>query len=192
MCVSGLFNRRRRLRALPALLAACCGINLLAAAAPAQGREASLRAEFVYRFATLTTWPAAAFGPGGDSACIAVIGDEKFANALQKTIEGKQLHGREIVVKYLENREVGHACQVLFLAGSQAEHIADAVRVVSARPVLTVSDADSFVEQGGMIQLLSVNNKLGFAINRGAAARSELRISSKLLRLATRVTNDVP
>ena len=192
MRISSQLNRGRRLRALPALIAVCCGIDLLAAAAPAQGREASLRAEYVYRFATLTTWPAAAFGPGGEAACIAVIGDEKFADALQKTVEGKQLHGRELVVKHLENRDVGHACQVLFLAGSQAEHLADAVRTVSARPVLTVSDADSFVERGGMIQLVPVDNKLRFAINRGAAARSELRISSKLLRLATRVTDDVP
>lgn len=174
------------------LIAVCCGIDLLVAAAPARGGDAALRAAFVYRFATLTTWPAAAFGPGGEAACIAVIGDEKLANALQKTVEGKRLHGRKIAVKYLESRDVAHACQVLFLDGSQSEHLVDAVRAVSARPVLTVSDADSFVEQGGMIQLLPVDKKLRFAINRGAAARSELRISSKLLRLATRVTDDVP
>jgi hypothetical protein len=184
---SGLKNRGDRLRALLAVVATFC---VIAVAAPAQGHQAALRAEFVYRLATLTTWPASAFGPSGVAACIAVIGDEPMARALQKTVEGKRLHGREIAVKHLEERDVRHGCQVVFLGESQAEHLSEAVEVVSARPVLTISDADSFVDQGGMIQLVSVKNRLRFSINRRAALRSELKISSKILRLATRVIDD--
>ena len=54
------------------------------------------------------------------------------------------------------------------------------------KPVLTVSDADDFTKQGGIIQLRLVDRKIRFEINVDAAERAGLNISSKLLSLATR------
>ena len=50
--------------------------------------------------------------------------------------------------------------------------------------VLTVGDLDGFLDEGGMIQFLTENDRVRFAINANAAGRAKLKISSKLLSLA--------
>ena len=43
---------------------------------------------------------------------------------------------------------------------------------------------DHFAERGGMINFIIKNNKVSFEVNPEAATEANLRISSKLLRLA--------
>jgi YfiR/HmsC-like len=50
--------------------------------------------------------------------------------------------------------------------------------------VLTVADMDGFLDEGGMIQFLSEDDRVRFAIDVDAAGRATLKISSKLLSLA--------
>jgi hypothetical protein len=51
-----------------------------------------------------------------------------------------------------------------------------------------VSDADDFIERGGMIQLATSQGKIRLRINASAAKSATLTISSKLLRAADLVT----
>jgi hypothetical protein len=51
---------------------------------------------------------------------------------------------------------------------------------------LTVGDTDRFVETGGMINFVKEGKKIRFEINEAAAKRAGLRVSSKLLSLASR------
>ena len=50
---------------------------------------------------------------------------------------------------------------------------------------LTVGEAAGFGARGGIINLTRQQNKLRFEVNLDAAARTHLKISSKLLSLAT-------
>jgi hypothetical protein len=50
-----------------------------------------------------------------------------------------------------------------------------------------VSEVEDFLEQGGAVQFVPDGNKVRFEINLGAARRSGLNISSKLLSLARAV-----
>ena len=49
---------------------------------------------------------------------------------------------------------------------------------------LTVGEVKGFAEQGGIINLTREENRLRFEVNIDAAAKSRLKISSKLLALA--------
>jgi hypothetical protein len=53
---------------------------------------------------------------------------------------------------------------------------------------LTVADTEGFLEVGGMIQFLSANEQVHFAINVDAVSKSRLKVSSKLLSLAKSIT----
>jgi hypothetical protein len=59
-------------------------------------------------------------------------------------------------------------------------------------PILTVGDAADFIGRGGMIRFAEVANRIRFEINPGAAERSGLRVSSRLLRLAEIVDAPAP
>ena len=50
--------------------------------------------------------------------------------------------------------------------------------------VVTVADLDGFARAGGVIQFVLEEGRVRFWINRGAAARSGVRLSSRLLALA--------
>ena len=50
--------------------------------------------------------------------------------------------------------------------------------------VLTISDLDNFAYAGGIVQLITLEDKIRFEINLKSAQRAKLKISSKLLKLA--------
>jgi hypothetical protein len=56
------------------------------------------------------------------------------------------------------------------------------------RATLTVGDADTFLDQGGMIQFYSQDNRVRLRINLDAATAAGLTLSSKLLRPAQVIT----
>ena len=59
--------------------------------------------------------------------------------------------------------------------------------------MLTVGDTGGFLEQGGIVNFVLEGTKVRFEISQEAAQRAGIRISSRLLRLATRVvTNPRP
>ena len=74
-------------------------------------------------------------------------------------------------------------CNALYLGAS----FASADTPVREPEVLTISDAKSFAEHGGMIELFTENHRLRFLINVENAHQAGLRISSDLLKLAAGV-----
>jgi hypothetical protein len=75
-------------------------------------------------------------------------------------------------------------CQILYV-GSVDPPVADEVieRVQDA-PVLTVGTVDAFTSRGGVAHSFVQDGHMRVAINRAAAERGGLRISSRLLALA--------
>jgi len=76
---------------------------------------------------------------------------------------------------------------LLFIRSSEKEQIGAIIDSLRGAPVLTVSDADGFLETGGMINLVVRNNKVRWAINRTALNSAGLQLNAKLLQLAVRV-----
>ena len=65
-----------------------------------------------------------------------------------------------------------------------AHHIVRRLASLRGSSVLTVADVYGFLDGGGMIQFLTENNHVRFAINVDSATRARLKVSSKLLSLA--------
>jgi len=177
-----------------------CGLSFAAAlalawisASPTQAsasaRETLLKAEFVYRFASMTKWPETALPSSDEPFRIGVIGDDEFARALESAVEGKRLDDRSIQIEVLAGTPSKPCCQVVYLASGRANELQELLKLSRSGHVLTVSDDSRFVDRGGMIQIDRDGNRLRFSINRGSATDSNLAISSKLLRLASRVVD---
>lgn len=60
-----------------------------------------------------------------------------------------------------------------------------ALQAAAGTPVLTIGDADGFVEQGGIIGLHVEQSRIAFIVNLSASARAGIGISAQLLQLAT-------
>lgn len=155
--------------------------------------ESHLKALFLYNFAKFVDWPSNAFSQADSPLVIGIIGDNPFEDYLERTIEKKKINEHPLVVKPFKSlAEVraaveSRALHMLFIDRSSPERISTVLDTLKEFSVLTVSDADSFFEAGTMINFVRVEDKVGFAINNGAARKVNLGISSKLLSLAKRV-----
>ena len=58
------------------------------------------------------------------------------------------------------------------------------IEYLKGRHVLTIGETTDFARMGGVINFIRVKNKIRFEINVAAAKQANLKISSKMLKLA--------
>jgi hypothetical protein len=146
--------------------------------------EYRLKAAFIYHFPQFVEWPPTAL-EGRATVDLCVLDPNPFGGVLEDLAEGEALAGRPLAVRRVDVNATDN-CQVLYLPGSVTNRKVILQRV-SRLPVLTVSDAPEFLDEGGTVLLRVVSNRVRFEVNVGAAETAGLRISPQLLRLALRV-----
>jgi hypothetical protein len=155
------------------------------AGAQAAATEYAVKAAFLYNFTKFVEWPDSAFPDGTLRLC--VLGENPFGKTLQ-TVAGEEVAGHKLTVLSTEKLSDPAGCQVLFISQSERERMPRILADLRDLPVLTVSDTGGFIDHGGIINFTLERGKVRFEINQEAAERAGIKISSKLLRLATRVT----
>ncbi len=170
------------------ILFAAFGLALGGAArANAQGpqvREYEVKAAFLYNFTKFVHWPPEVFDSHPNVITVGVLGNNPFGEAL-RSLEGKVVNGRKLTVLPFKTVQEVKPCHVLFISGSEKNRLSQALKAVGDSSVLTVSEVKGFTEQGGIINFHVKTSRIGFEINVKAAERAGLKISSKLLNLAT-------
>jgi hypothetical protein len=102
----------------------------------------------------------------------------------------RPLQTKSIVVKRVTGVEEALLCQMVYIGGSERKNLDAILRSLSAASILTVSDIQEFAQRGGMIGFTIEENRVRFAINVEAAERANVRVSSRLLKLAKIVGPD--
>lgn len=138
---------------------------------------------FIFKFIKFIEWPATENGHEIFNICF--IGGSQLKASFD-ILEGKSFDKYELNVIKIKNAEETEQCKILYIENKQtdAEKILD---FTSSKPILTVGSRKSFLEAGGIINFMEIDNKIKFEINYRAAKSSKLQISSKLLRLASNV-----
>jgi hypothetical protein len=161
------------------------------AAAQGSAEEYQVKAAFLFHFAQLVEWPPGALDASDQFINLCIFDDEPHRRELQNTIEGKPIGARVLRVRVLDQRQNIQGCNILFLSSDESRRQAAVLRSVRDLPVLTVGETDDFISDGGMIHFHLDGDKIRFDINTNGADSSHLRISSRLLLLATSVTHSV-
>jgi hypothetical protein len=138
-------------------------------------------------FVNFTEWPVHSFPDGLAPILVGVVGDDPFGRDLDNTVKGKSLSGHRMIVKRVDWRDELNGFHILFISASEQRHLADILRKLESSSALTVSDLDGFCAAGGMIAFVTDNERIRFEVNADIAQRRGLKISSKLLSLATNV-----
>lgn len=159
----------------------CVGLTLAHALYAAAVPEHELKAALTYKLAKFVTWPAERELKSTFELC--VLGAHPFGSALDG-IEKLTIKDRPIVVRAIEALDPA-ACDLLFIAESESESLPELLAALADAPVLTVSDMERFAKRGGIVELQSRDNRIGFEINVAAYRRAGLVVSSQLLQLAT-------
>jgi YfiR/HmsC-like len=107
--------------------------------------------------------------------------------AIKRTVEGEFVQGRPLVMMQPHTPKEAETCQILYVGRSEQERATSLLAAVRDRPVLTVGDSPLFVDSGGAIQFVLVENRVRFDVNLTSAQRANLKISANLLRVARKV-----
>ncbi|MDB4793600.1 YfiR family protein [Methylacidiphilales bacterium] len=151
--------------------------------AQAQSKEYQIKAAFLFNFAQFVQWPATAFPETDAPFCIGILGDDPFGDVLEDMIQGETINHHKLVVHRSARFEDLEDCQLIFISKSEAAQLPDILSKLDSKPILTVSEIDSFAENGGAIDFYLQGNKVRFEINPSSAQRCGLKISSQLLSL---------
>ena len=152
------------------------------AAKASASREYRIKAAYLYNFAKFTVWPAAAFADAKAPLRLCVLGDDPFHGALA-ALEGRAVKTRPIVFSRPSAAESLGQCHLLFVSASEHGRLGTIFESLSGMPVLAVGDTPHFARSGGIIRLETVDNRVRFEINVGAAHHARLKLDSRLLRL---------
>lgn len=182
----------RRGGAVAAALGFLLGAAALAGPAVAQRTperefEYRVKAAFLYNFAKFVDWPAAAFPEPKSPFNLCVLGDDPFGPSLDQTVAGESVGGRPIALQRGARLAELKGCHLLFVSRAEGGRQRELLAALHDGPVLTVGESRSFLDDGGMIDLVLEGNKVRFEVSLPAVEKSPLKISSKLLRLARQV-----
>ena len=170
-----------------ALCLLCIGVALPARAQGSDSPASSeylIKAGFIYNFAKLTEWPAPSFPQPNSPIVIGILGTDPFQGMLDQVLRGKQVNGREFVVKHLKWEDDVRSCNILFVSSSENAHLDQLFRLIKGLPILTIGDTPGFAERGGIINFVLEDDKVRFHIDVDAAKQADINISSRLLALA--------
>ena len=139
--------------------------------------EYQVKAAYLYNFVKYVEWPEPVTSP----ILICVAGQNPFGTVLEDLLRNERVRGVPVRTEVIPGPIP--ECNVVFTP--RTSRVPVYLKAVAGMPTLTVGETDDFIALGGMINFFLVDGKtVRFEINRTAAERAKLRISSRLLQLA--------
>lgn len=156
--------------------------------AQATADEYEVKAAFLFNFVKFTKWPKDTDRSGPLRLCIA--GQDPFGNTLESTFNEKTVRGRGFSIRRRTLTDDLTGCQIVFVGEGDSDQRRRLIESLKGRPILTVGDTDRFAQEGGIVGFYEKQRRIRFAVNVDAAERSDIRVSSKLLQLASVVREE--
>jgi hypothetical protein len=146
--------------------------------------EYSVKAALIFNFARFTEWPSYILVDSQETFNICIVGDDTILEAFGG-VAGRQIKGCRIVVTSVNRMKISDSCNLLFVSGSDRSILPKIFAAVEGKPVLTIGEMTGFAEVGGIINLVRKGKRINFEVNLKAARQAGLKISSRILKLAT-------
>lgn len=145
--------------------------------------DVQIKVAYLYNFLQFVQWPVDALGTGNMPICICLLGQDSLYGFAYRLRE-RSVAGRSIEVVQLRHDADLRLCHIAYVGQTSAQQIAGILQRTPRLPILTVSDVQGFTKQGGIVGLVSSDNKVHLEINLAAAQAARLHISAKLLEVA--------
>jgi TonB family protein len=171
-------------RALLSIALALFALQLLALGQQ-NATEDQVKAAYLLNFAKLAEWPSRVLPEGPSPLVIGVSGgDEPFLSVLTALVAGKTVGTHPLEVKNANSEESMKSSNIVFFRASESRTAHALIEGLAQAGVLCVGEDESFLRQGGMINLVKDHGSVRFEVNSDALDHSDIHFSSKILALA--------
>lgn len=161
-------------------------------------KEYQIKAGFIYRFILFVKWPEQDdfTNPSNeaDTIIVGIVGKDSFENFFA-SVENRLIPKTNKKLKirrfgsFREGLEI-NKCHVLFISSSERKNLRRIFSTLKDVPTLTISEIDNFCEDGGIINLVTISNRIRYEVNLSKAQSLGLTLSSNFLRTAIRVVQE--
>ncbi|MGZ8288209.1 MAG: YfiR family protein [Telluria sp.] len=155
------------------------------------GSERGIKAAFVAKFIGYVDFPEAAAAAGAPLV-IGVIGADDIAAELSRIVAARGAGGRPVTVKKMEPGDRIEGIHVLFVGLAESERAERLLRAAAGQGILTITEFDSALRQGSIINFRIVDERVRFEVSLSAAEKANLKLSSRLLSVAYHVQRGTP
>jgi hypothetical protein len=162
---------------------------LLPCVAGAQALEHEVKAAYLFRFLSFIEWPASAFASPDTPIAIGVLGSDDVLAELRAIVPGRVVQGRPVSVRKLQPGESAAGLHALFVGRGASLPPA---KLGQGQALLVVTEADGGLEQGAVVNFVRAEGRVRFEVALDSAERRELKISSRMLAVASHVRTAKP
>lgn len=160
---------------------------LCAQAQRVEAPEATVKAAFLFKFASYVEWPPAAFPSPEAPFVFATLGADEVGAELAKLAPGRTIGAHPVAVKRLKEGESLRGVHAVLIGRAAPDRPASIAKAAQAAGLLVVTESDRSLEAGSSINFVTADERVGFEVSLDAAEKSGLRISSRMLTVARRV-----
>jgi hypothetical protein len=157
-----------------------------------QVSEYDVKAAYVFNFGKFVRFTPSETVIKRQSFDLCVMGESPVGSTLDGLTANEQLDGKPVRVLRLKTAAEARGCAIVYISASESTRVRNDLEALRGQPVLTVSDADNFLQNGGMIQFLLQAKHVRFAVNLDAVRSAQLSLSSELLKVAASVDGTPP
>ncbi len=149
----------------------------------------AIEAAFLRNFTRYVNWPETSFATPESPWTICVLGKDPFGNLLERTFAGRTEQGRSFALLRTKDSEDLRLCHIVYVAYQVSASRRAALTGLGHWPVLTVSNAPGFLQEGGMIRF-EVVGTVGLHVNLDQAKAASLSIQTKVLEVSDSVIDN--
>ncbi|PIP80665.1 MAG: hypothetical protein COW84_03995 [Gammaproteobacteria bacterium CG22_combo_CG10-13_8_21_14_all_40_8] len=151
-------------------------------------KEEKINVAFLWNFILYTNWEQVK----SSTLNLCTFGKISFENEIEilgnKVVNKKALQIKSLPTDDTDYNQQLFNCQILFFSEEVSDE--DLLKVFASikdRPILTVANKEGFIDTGGMINLIQIENKKRFEVNLDSARTAGIIFSSKMLKLSHRI-----
>lgn len=147
--------------------------------------EYQVRAAIILNLAKFVVWPPARAADPHAPFVVGLLGYDEQSAAIEKAFAGRMVDGRPAAVRRISHEDRMNDCFMIYVASTEQRHYEEVAAELARAGVLTVSDDERFVFDGGVVGLPLAGDHIQIEISLAHAQSGGLTISSRLLQLAT-------
>ena len=154
-------------------------------ASEAQIEESTLKAVYIEKFTRFVEWPKESeIDDTSKPFIIGIIGENSLEPTLRKIFSARKIRDKNVIIRRMSGTDEIDDCHLLYISNISKEKLQTVLSSVKDKPILTISDTESFAMSGVLINFYVVNNRLRFEINEMAVRKSHLTFSYRLMQIA--------
>ena len=119
---------------------------------------------------------------------IGVVGESEMFEALTTLAAQRSVEGQKVEIKKVDEKNAG-VFQIIFISNTEYNKIDERISKLTGKGVLIISEDDKCKTKQAGINLFTQDNKIRFEINLTPVKNNGMKISSKLMELASAVHN---